>query len=189
MALLHLLNHNLSWHKRDEWSRAVSFLSRLYASFLHEFEGTREMAHIVRSRIDTIDHFIQKHTAAICPDCKQVCCINKHGYYDYEDLIYIKALGVEPPFYMEGIKDTEACQFLSVNGCAIERSLRPFRCNWYFCDALIKNIENGFAKDYRLFSRNIEEIMDIRNDMLTSFFKAAAVVEKELSAVHFEEIS
>jgi hypothetical protein len=188
MALLHLLNHTLSWHKSDEWSKTVSFLNRLYASFTHEFENTRDTARIVAEKINDIDGFIQKHTAEVCPDCRQVCCINKHGYYDYEDLIYIHALGLTPPVYKEGLKDTEPCQFLSDRGCVIERSVRPFRCNWYFCDALIKNIEVGNARDYRHFSRKIEEIMYIRNDMFTSFFKAATVVEKGLFAVHPEEV-
>ena len=171
MALLNLLNHELSWHKRSDWDEAIELLKTFSFEHTDELCHVNDLARIVRFRIDEIDSFIQQNTSIVCPNCEKVCCINRHGYYDYEDLIYIHALGLKPPTYKEGVSDTDPCQFLSEFGCTIERAVRPFRCNWYFCDALLKHIENGPAKPYRTFIKQLDEIVDLRKEMLDEFFR------------------
>ncbi|MCL4457902.1 MAG: hypothetical protein M1406_10995 [Nitrospirae bacterium] len=171
MTLLNLLNYELSWHDREKWDNTIRLLKEFSGERNSELSHVKDTARIIKYRIDGIDSFIQKNTAEVCPSCKNVCCVNKHGFYDYEDLIYVYALGLTPPSYKEGMKDTEPCQFLSESGCNIERSIRPFRCNWYFCDALLKHIENGPAKPYRAFIKQLDEIVDLRKDMLDEFFR------------------
>lgn len=171
MELLNLLNYELSWHNREKWDKAILFLNVFSEECNGELVHVKDLARIIRFRIDAIDHFIQQNTSIVCPNCETVCCINRHGYYDYEDLIYIHTLGLKPPVYKEGISDTDPCQFLSQHGCAIERSIRPFRCNWYFCNALLVHIENGPAKPYRSFIKQLDEIVDLRKEMLDEFFR------------------
>ncbi|MGO9014914.1 MAG: hypothetical protein ACLQF0_08040 [Dissulfurispiraceae bacterium] len=124
---------------------------------------------LLKNSIETIDAFIQKHTAEVCPNCRNVCCINRHGYYDYADLVYIQALGLELPAYKKDVRDTDCCQFLSVTGCAIERSLRPFRCNWYFCGGLLKSMEDGAAKQYRQFIKEFQKVIELRKTVMDTF--------------------
>lgn len=171
MELLNLLNHELSWHKRSDWDEAIELLKTFSSEHTDELSHVKDLARIIKYRIDEIDSFIQQNTAAVCPHCEKACCINRHGYYDFEDLIYIHALGLEPPPYKECMDDTEPCQFLSQEGCTMRRSVRPFRCNWYFCNALLKHIEQGPAKPYRVFIKQLNEIVDLRKDMLDGFFR------------------
>ncbi len=169
--LLQLLNYELSWHDREKWDRAVRLMERFFEENRGDLAPVREKARIVKFGIDAVDAFIQINTAVVCPYCEKVCCINKHGYYDFEDLIYIFSLGAKPPLYKEGVLDTDSCQFISEQGCTIERSVRPFRCNWHFCNALLNHIEEGPAKPYREFVKRFEEVMDLRSEMLADFFK------------------
>jgi len=129
-------------------------------------------AMLLKNSIETIDAFIQERTAEVCPHCRNVCCINKHGYYDNADLIYIQALGVAPPAYKEDVRDTDCCQFLSAAGCTIERSLRPFRCNWYFCSALLKTMEDGAAKSYRQFIQEFQKVIELKKTVLDTFLSS-----------------
>jgi len=137
-------------------------------------------AMLLKNAIERIDAFIQEHTAEVCPHCWNVCCINKHGYYDYADLIYIQALGLEPPDYKEDVRDTDSCQFLSAAGCTIERSLRPFRCNWYFCSALLKTIEDGAAKPYRQFIKEFEKVIELKKTVVATFLSSNGRPPKQL---------
>lgn len=178
MTLLNLLNCELSWHNRKNWNEAIRLLKAFSEERHQEFAHIRDMAKTIRYRIVEIDPFIQQNTSAVCPSCENVCCINKHGYYDYEDLIYIHALGLTVPIYKEGVSDTDPCQFLSRCGCTIERSIRPFRCNWYFCNALLVHIENGPAKPCRTFIKKLDEIVNLRKKMLDAFFKALQTCPK-----------
>jgi hypothetical protein len=117
---------------------------------------------------EEVSPYIQQITSAVCPTCEKVCCINRHGHYDDVDLIYVRALAIEIPPYRKDLKDTDPCQFLSKYGCSLERSVRPFRCNWYFCDDLIKYMEKGPTKLYREFVNRFRRIVELRDEMLSS---------------------
>lgn len=171
MTLLNLLNYELSWHDRRKWDKAIRLLEIFLSAHHGELAHVKDLARIIKNRIDAIDFFIQQNTSVVCPNCEKVCCINRHGYDDYEDLIYIHALGLKPPIYKEGVSDTDPCQFLSELGCTIERAIRPFRCNWYFCNALLEHIEQRPAKPYRAFIKQLDEIVNLRKEMLDGFFR------------------
>jgi len=138
-----------------------------------EMIRVKHYARVLRDEIDGVSDFIQLNTSVVCPACEKVCCINKHGYYDHEDLIYVFALGLEHPVYREGVHDTAPCQFLSEHGCSKERSARPFRCNWYFCDALLVHMEQGPAQPYREFISRFQGIIETRQKMMDEFSRIA----------------
>jgi hypothetical protein len=165
-----ILNDKLTWHDRERWDEALSLLENLFYHHNSDLYGMRRMAIYLRGNIDTVDHFIQQNTAQVCPACQEVCCINKHGYYDYQDLIYITALGLTPPLYREDIVDTAPCQFLAKYGCGIERSIRPFRCNWHFCTGLIAFMSSGPAKPLREFNLQFKKLQALRQEMIELFF-------------------
>jgi hypothetical protein len=171
MALRHqLLNDDLIWHDRKRWYEALSLITNLFERHKGELAEVERIALALRNKIDGVDRFIQENTAQVCPDCRKVCCINKHGYYDHQDLIYITALALTPPQYGAGIEDVAPCQFLSETGCGIERSLRPFRCNWHFCSELIAFMNSGPPKPLREFNNKFRELQSLRQEMADRFF-------------------
>jgi len=127
-----------------------------------------ELAQKIREMIGVIDPFIQQHTSLVCPECPQVCCINRHAYYACDDLIYIYALGLEPHAY-ESREDSEPCQFLSAEGCKLDRTVRPSGCNWYFCDALYDNMEKAPKKAYTEFDDSLQELADLWIELGSEF--------------------
>ena len=170
MGLINLLNSGLSWHDREKWDEAVRLIENFFIDHPGDMALVMEKATNARGLIDGIDSFIQQNTAEVCPHCEKVCCMNRHGYYDYEDIIYIYALGLKPPAYKKDIHDTAPCQFISESGCTIERSLRPNRCNWFFCNELIDHMGNGPARTYREFLDSYNDAIDKRKEMLDGFF-------------------
>ncbi len=130
----------------------------------------RDLAIQLKLATDGVSPFIQQITNAVCPSCEKVCCIDRHGRYDENDLIYIRALGLETPTYQER-PDTEPCQFLSEFGCTRERSVRPFRCNWYFCNALLEYLEQSPQKPYREFIASFQKVVELRNALLEEYKK------------------
>ena len=118
--------------------------------------------------ISNIDAFIQQHTSVVCPECRKVCCVNKHAHYECDDLIYILALGLEPHSY-EQRTDHEPCQFLSATGCRLDRTVRPSGCNWYFCDALYDSMEKASGKEYTAFDVSLQELADLWMELGAEF--------------------
>jgi hypothetical protein len=186
-ALLKQLNHTLSWHDREIWDGVNTFLDQFFTEQRDELTGVVSYARTLSARMAEVSSFIQQNTSVVCPGCEKVCCVNRHGYYDHPDLIYIHALGLRHPEYREGMADMDPCQFLSVSGCTLKRSVRPFRCNWYFCAVLLAHMENGPAKPYREFVNRFQEIIGVRRRMLELFAATIRVLarhEKELFSLY-----
>lgn len=116
--------------------------------------------------IGSIDAFIQKNTSVVCPSCTSVCCKNRHGRHDEEDLAFFDAAEITPPFFDSNMTDDAPCQFISEHGCTLKRSARPFRCNWYFCTTLLVHMQSGPAKPYRNFIDTLNEIVRLRKEII-----------------------
>lgn len=157
------------WNDQKQWQEATVFLGHVFSNERHVLSPVAEYARDLREGLQALSPFIEENTASVCPVCRNVCCINVHGYYDRHDLIYVYALGLKPPDYGKGLCDTDPCQFLSGNGCCLERSVRPFRCNWYFCLALTQHMENGPARPCRKFTDRLREVVYLRRRMLDEF--------------------
>jgi hypothetical protein len=110
---------------------------------------------------------IQQTTEIVCPQCKNVCCISKHGYYPFEDLVYLHALGIKPPPLQFRKNDASPCQFLAKTGCTLERSMRPSGCNWYFCDSLLDQLED--TPGYPAFDDSLQDAATLWMEMMEEF--------------------
>jgi len=137
-----------------------------------DLKNIRSLAEKIREGIEKINSFIQMGTSHVCPRCKDVCCISKHGYYNFEDLVYLYALGLRPPPLEFGRKDSEPCQFLTPGGCSLERPLRPSGCNWYLCDSLFDFMEG--LPGYRQFDDNLRGVAELWMQMMEEFHSVSS---------------
>lgn len=118
-----------------------------------------------------IDPFIQSYTAITCPYCAVVCCANRHGMPTFGDIITFLAMKYEIPHYDLTIDPGASCQFMGNKGCVLPRVIRPYRCTWYFCDPLLKQIEIGPAIHYRTFIQYVESLSAARGRVLEAFYR------------------
>jgi hypothetical protein len=134
-----------------------------------EMSTIRELARDAAEAIEALSPSIERHTSVVCPDCKRVCCVNRYSYHELSDIIYLSSLGERPPAYRQGVGDTEPCQFIGERGCTLKRSLRPHRCNWFFCSPLLDHIQASPAREYRAFIAGLEEVNRKRERLITAF--------------------
>lgn len=155
----------------------IRYIEEVFVKQSHKLERVKQLAQKVKEGIEKIDTFIQQSTEAICPHCASVCCINKHGYHNSEDLIYIYALGVKMPDYNFSRDDAASCQFLFDKGCVMPRSVRPSGCNWYFCDSLLDHMEArpGYGK----FDEGLKDLAELWLEMIDEFQRAIKEMETE----------
>lgn len=156
---------NLKRQDKELYYEAFNYLGEIFQT--NGLQKVKELAKIYQSNIEEISPFIENATQIVCPSCQEVCCINKHGYYNFEDLIYFHAIELKPPVYKSGGKDSEPCHFLTPEGCSLKRSLRPSGCNWYFCDPLLEYIEN--LPEYNKFDDEIKYLAEIWIMMIEEF--------------------
>ncbi|MHB8881928.1 MAG: hypothetical protein ACYC69_10530 [Thermodesulfovibrionales bacterium] len=143
---------------------------QVFASGVAGLNRVREAAQEIALMIDGLDDYQEQAAEAVCPECGQVCCINRHAHHEHEDIIYLYALGYDLPEYQQGIEDTAACQFLAGSGCTINRTLRPHRCNAYFCSPFLETMQQRPAPEYRRLMEILQLITLKREEMLLKFY-------------------
>jgi hypothetical protein len=158
---------------RKEYNQTILHVEEVFRRHSCELDKVRKLAVDIRAGIEKISPFIQSATAVICPSCTNVCCISKHGYFNYEDIIYLSALGLKPPAFETARNDTDPCRFLIDTGCSMERSVRPSGCNWYFCDSLLDRMETDPA--YRQFDIALQDVAHLWMEMVEEFASVSAI--------------
>ncbi len=153
--------------------RIVGLIENVFSCNEPLLQGVRELAAGVSEIVEELDPFIERYTASACPQCREVCCVNRHSYHTHEDVVYLLALREKVPLYDLRIGGAEPCQFLGRSGCVIRRHLRPHRCNAYFCPPLLELMNEGDAREYRRFAGSLERLTFTRMSMLRAFSQAA----------------
>ncbi len=110
----------------------------------------RRLALEIREAYEALSPMIDSYTSSACPDCRQVCCIDRHAAHDPADLEFIRladsdAIPGEPP----RSDDKKSCRYLGGRGCVLERWRRPYRCTWYFCEPLLELMREADSRRYR----------------------------------------
>ena len=109
---------------------------------------------------------IEEHTKEVCPACTDVCCKQKHGIFRERDVRYLHALGIVVPPYNESMPPEGPCQFLGPEGCVNPRWLRPWKCTWYFCDSLLRTMEEGSRKECRQFIAVLQDMVKLYDELI-----------------------
>lgn len=158
-----------------KYNQIVSHIEEVFNKQGHKLLKVKDLAQKIREGLLKINPFIQQGTEAVCPGCTNVCCVNKHGYYNYEDLVYIYALGLKIPDYDFEKKDSTPCRFLSERGCVIDRSVRPSGCNWYFCEPLLDYMEQ--RPEYSKFDSDLKDIAELWLELMDEFTRVIKGME------------
>jgi hypothetical protein len=162
--------HGSFIHEDQElWFGSIDELQEIFSKYFHKLHKVCILAEQVRVLLDDISYDIEKMTSVVCPACENICCINRHSYPEHEDLVYLFALGENPPEYKPELDDRAPCRFLSSTGCTLKRSVRPFRCTWYFCPSLLQYMKDNTGSAMRRYSRKAQNLIDARRQMLDEF--------------------
>jgi hypothetical protein len=104
---------------------------------------------------------IEEFTAAVCPNCTDVCCKQRHGLYRERDRWYLRGLGIAVPKRDETRPLEGPCEAMGPHGCVQERWMRPFKCTWYFCEPLLASLNSCPPKKARQLSHLLQEMADL----------------------------
>jgi len=168
----------------DSLTRYRKDIEDVFTYYEDHLKKVRDIAVGISADMESLSSFIQRHTAAVCPECTSVCCINRHSYHTFDDIIYLCATGEKLPLHEAGIDDSAPCHFLGNLGCTLPRSIRPYRCNWYFCSSLLDHIvEYNSTRQYRSFISLLQQITGKRQTMIEEYASAT----KKTAAPHMHK--
>ncbi len=125
-------------------------------------EGKRPLALRLKELYEEISPLIEGFTSEVCPHCEDVCCRHRHGHLEAEDEVFLTVLGEDVPLASRDRDDDDWCEFLGPKGCTKPRWQRPFRCTWYFCEALLRHMPEANPKALRRLQALMQEIQALR---------------------------
>ncbi len=166
----------LLWNNIPELIKLIEKIDSLFIDFPEQFMESKILAEEIKDYIVKLNSFIDIYSKKVCSLCTDICCLKKNSRYEYDDLIYILALREKFPIPERNLKEKEPCYLLTEKGCKVPRYLRPLRCNWYLCDALIKEMESAPARIFREFSNTFNKMLYVRQQMLNSFFSSLSSI-------------
>ena len=108
---------------------------------------------------------IEAYTSTVCPSCTDVCCRQRHGLFTSRDRAYLAALRPEAPLHDPLHPLDGPCQFLGPEGCVKPRWQRAWKCTWYFCEPLLRALEEGPAKQARALSAALAEMARLYDEI------------------------
>ncbi|HEX9019956.1 MAG TPA: hypothetical protein VF903_01705 [Nitrospirota bacterium] len=123
--------------------------------------GTDVAAQRLKQLLIDSSPLIEEYTAAACPACADVCCRQKHGLYRERDILYLRGLGEAVPERDPARPAEGPCEAMGHHGCIQPRWLRPFKCTWYFCEPLIKAMNEGPPKKARKLTAFMQEMIGL----------------------------
>ncbi len=155
---------------QDNFNKLVSFFKRLKVS---NYPEVKKFAQNYKLQMLSLDPIIESFTSKVCPYCGTVCCRQKFALPNREDIILFWALGFKLPRYDLKRDINSSCQFLSYTGCNLPRLCRPFRCTWYFCEALWLQIEIN-SPSYNI-EKGLKRLRNARDNLIEYIIKTIAV--------------
>lgn len=118
----------------------------------------------LKEALGRISPIIEQYTSFVCPSCIKVCCANKHGIPEKEDIVFFNSISYE---YRSARGEPDSpCEFLSQTGCVLLRWQRPFRCTWYFCGPLLEHMRDKGGREYRRLVEQMEQVVKLRREFL-----------------------
>ncbi|MDA8161472.1 MAG: hypothetical protein M0022_01000 [Desulfobacteraceae bacterium] len=171
----------LNFRSPDEFWGLIRDLKVFFDKSCKRLPDFAEKTSRFMAAFDKFDPFIQSYTAEVCPCCATVCCAMRHGIPEFADVVGFLAMGLDVPSYDLSLDINGRCQFMGQTGCMLPRTQRPYRCTWYFCDPLLKQIEIGPTLHYRAFIKDVEELASARSGLMAAFYEVWLQKNEDLS--------
>ena len=121
-------------------------------------EALLVISHKIERIYSQLEPYFRDYIEPFCKNCPTPCCVNRHGYPDFEDLIFLNACGRNLNEFDFACADTDMCQYLGRNGCRLARCARSYRCTWYFCDEVLDRFESKYRASFNKFDALMHEL-------------------------------
>jgi hypothetical protein len=118
----------------------------------------QEATGALRAAYDWLEPIMERYCEITCPACTDFCCQATRVFFNHTDLLTILALGLTPPPGQTRSGAAEPCRYLTPAGCSLKRTVRPYVCVWYLCEAQMALYREEPAKTQRRFVATLESI-------------------------------
>ncbi len=172
MAIIKQSN-TIPWKSNEEWEQVLLTIKNFERQYDKQPLFFYDLAVQIKEKIDSLSATMEDLCKKVCPDCKDICCNRATIWYDFKDLLFIAFSKQKlPDFQIRKTykpKDEKGCCHLSIHGCKLKRSERPFVCTWYICPAQKKYLGSNNPELAKEFNSILSKIKKLRQKIETRF--------------------
>jgi hypothetical protein len=132
-----------------QWQRNLAILKTRIGLFdqrlVHEVSGA------IRIAYEWLDPIMERYCEITCTTCEDFCCEAAKVFYNQADMLSIIAMAIDPPPGQTRTHPADPCRYLTLDGCSLERTARPYVCVWYLCEAQMGLFQGEPASAQRRF--------------------------------------
>lgn len=163
-GLLHLRSEESGLYREpmeaDRWQDLFGTLrSELSRSDMSEI---RSLARCIAEKIQSMDAVMTRYCGLTCPSCEDACCTGLKVFFNRADILCLAALDEEAPPGQTRSQPTEPCRYLASDGCRLSRTLRPYVCVWFLCEAQMELLQSESVAFQRKFLKTMQDIRACR---------------------------
>ncbi len=163
----------IPWASAAAWREGQLSLKRTIAASRADLADAAALAERIVHRYLLAGDLFDELSDVTCGTCPQPCCLDAKVWLDFKDLLFIHLSGQEPPPGQLREDWWGRCRYLTSNGCALPRPVRPWVCTWYICPDQRRAIARGLPGAPQRLTRWWSEITSWRDRMEHAFMLAA----------------
>ena len=133
----------------DHWHQLLRELKRALAG--SDWLQAKRLANAIAETMKWLDPIMNRYCSLTCHECEDLCCHAREIYFNRTDMLYLAALDSETPPGQTRCEESAPCRYLAADGCILSRTLRPYVCVWFICEAQIGIFLNESAAFQRRF--------------------------------------
>ena len=160
------------WSEPKAWNEATSAIGGTRLQNRHDAERCSTTAKRILKLYRELDDPMSALCAVTCPTCNDSCCLRASVWYDFKDLLYIHFSGQDWPPHQALSIESRHCQYLTPNGCALPRSIRPFICIWYLCPSQKQMIIRCRDRGFKGLDAHLQSLKDERRLLEAQYIDA-----------------
>lgn len=143
-----------------QWTRLLQDLRDKLLS--RNWDEIHTLAQAIRERVEWLDPIMKNYCELTFHDCEDPCCHGRKVFFNRTDMLYLTALNLTPPPGQTRINALAPCRYLTSSGCSLPRTIRPYVCVWFLCEAHMEIFQEEPAAFQRRFIKTLEEIRSYR---------------------------
>lgn len=145
----------------------------------------KRLASAIAEKIRWLDPIMNRYCFLTCHECEDRCCHATEIYFNRADMLYLTLLDSEIPQGQTRCIQSAPCRYLTPDGCMLSRTVRPYVCVWFICEAQMDIFQAESAAFQRRFLAETGKLREHRLALEGLYENAARQIEEfALEAPH-----
>ena len=162
---------NIPWISFRDWREAKQTIRTIIEKYRQRLDSAIQLAADIQLGLTDSFPLLDDLSLRFCTECKSPCCQRATVWFDHADLIFIHLNQLQSPPSQIQKKTDVGCSYLEVNGCGLQRQMRPWICTRYLCACQMEYLRVHLNFENTLLQQKLNQVRFQRKTMEDSYIQ------------------